>query len=49
MAQLWKYLNSPKLVFEFQQFFGIKAKDDKFEIGSKLIHWMFLLGTELGN
>lgn len=52
MSNLWNYLNSPELVFTVQSFFGVEKvdKDDskKFRVGNKFFHYLFLLGTELG-
>lgn len=49
---MWNYLNSPELVFKVQSFFGIEKveKDDKkkFRANNKFFHYLFLLGTELG-
>lgn len=49
---MWNFLNSPELVFKVQSFFGIekvdKDDDKKFRIRSKFFHYLFLLGTELG-
>lgn len=52
MSNLWNYLNSPELVFSVQRFFGVEkvVKDDKkkFRVGNSFFHYLFLLGTELG-
>ncbi len=50
MSNLWNYLNSPELVFSVQRFFGVEKveKDDKFRVGNSFFHYLFLLGTELG-
>ena len=49
---MWNYLNSPELVFKVQSFFGIekveKDDDKKYRARSKFFHYLFLLGTELG-
>lgn len=44
-------MNSPELVFKVQSFFGIeKVEKDKkkFRANNKFFHYLFLLGTELG-
>jgi len=50
---MWNYLNSPELVFKVQSFFGIEKveKDDKktFRANNRFFHYLFLLGTELGD
>lgn len=52
MSSAWNYLNGPELVFKVQSLFGIEKvdKDDKkkFRVTNKFFHYLFLLGTELG-
>lgn len=49
---MWKVLNSAELVFKVQSFFGIekveKNDEKKFIVRNKFFHYLFLLGTELG-
>lgn len=54
MSGLWKYLNSPQLVYQVQTFFGVERsndndqKDVKYRIKNKFFYYLFLIGTELG-
>lgn len=53
MPNLWKFLNSPELVFKIQASLGVERldKDDenkKFRIRNKFFYYLFLIGTELG-
>lgn len=50
MAALWSILNSPKLVFEIQKYFGVESDEEKkFRVKNIFFYYMFLLGTELGD
>jgi hypothetical protein len=51
MSSVWRYLNSPELVFKVQSLFGVERvdqKDKNYRVTSKFFYYLFLLGTELG-
>lgn len=52
MSNVWRYLSSDELVFKVQSAFGVERvdKDDrkKFRVTNKFFHYLFLIGTELG-
>lgn len=52
MSTAWNYLNSAELVFKVQRYFGIEKVEgndkQKWRATNSFFHYLFLLGTELG-